>query len=247
MRPYPVEIPVQTLIGPTQPVGTPETRAVMISTATGSASWGGNTQKLGNATDTALFLGVRQWSDAVLVGAETVRTEDYGPATGTSGEQAERVARGQAPTPVMAVLSLTLDFNPSARIFTDPEHSPLILVPERVLTDAVQARRREQLEAAGAELISTGSGSPAEVIAALHDRGLVRLSCEGGPGVLGLFFSADLIDVLHLTLDPLATAPVEQPLVRMLRGTEPFAHRLELEDFRATADSSLFLRYRRRR
>ncbi len=247
MRPYPAEIPVQSLLGPIPPVGEPEIRAVFISTLAGSASTGGSTQHLGNATDTALLLGARQWSDVVLVGAQTVRTENYGPALGTVKEQAVRRSRGQSTAPVLAVITRSLNLDPSSRLFSNPEHPPMLLTPEASLTAPSMAERRQRLEKAGAELVSTGPGSPTDIMAALHGRGLLQISCEGGPGILGMMLSADLIDVLHLTLEPLVHAPVEQPLVHLPADARPFARRLELEDVQATADSSLFLRYRRRR
>lgn len=90
---------------------------------------------------------------------------------------------------------------------------------------------------APAELIP--ADSPEEMIQALHDRGLMRIACEGGPGVFNMMFGADLVDVLHLTVAPLISAPVGKHLVNDVNRW------MSLDHMSATEDGTLFLRYRR--
>lgn len=235
---FPTHIPARELIGESPAPGFREVRLVYISTLTGSASLGGSTGKMGNETDAELFQGVRQWSDAILVGANTVRREGYGAvAEGTEEQKASRRLANQSPAPVLAVISRSLDFPATA--------GQLALTPQSSLEDPALRGRRDDLESAGVELVSTGGGSAEEIIDALTSRGLHRIDCEGGPGIAALMLDADLIDVVHLTFEPVFTTPVEQPLLSLRPGMEGFQRRFGLEQAAPTADDTVFLRYRR--
>lgn len=218
MSHFPAEIATGDLIGPDRPT---ELRAVAVTTANGAARVDGDTGTMGNATDTALLLGLRDWADVVLVGAGTVIAEDY----------------GGSPTP-LAVVTRRLSLDPGARLFA--EGSPLLLVPQSSLDDPALAHRRALLTAAGATLVSTGSGTAGEIVAALHGLGHHRITCEGGPGLYSQLFRADLVDVLHLTVDPVLHSPAD---MQLLRGD--VHRRLALDHLAATADGTVFLRYRR--
>lgn len=124
----------------------------------------------------------------------------------------------------LAVVSRTL------RLGDRPLDDTIILTPRSSLADA-------PTDLSPAELVP--ADSPEEMIRALHDRGLKRIACEGGPGVFDMMFGADLVDVLHLTVAPLISAPVEQHLVN---GVNRW---VSLEHHSATDDGTLFLRYRR--
>ena len=69
---------LKDLLGPTSP--TPEilsVRAICASTLNGSATIDGRSKALGNDLDGKLLNALRDWCDVVLVGAETVRSENY--------------------------------------------------------------------------------------------------------------------------------------------------------------------------
>jgi len=217
MSHFPPEIAPADLIGP----DLPELRAVAVTTANGAARVDGDTGTMGNATDTALLLELRDWADVVLVGAGTVTAEDY----------------GGSPTP-LAVVTRSLSLDPGTRLFT--EGSPLLLVPQSSLDDAALTHRRALLTAAGATLVSTGSGGAEDIVATLHGLGHRRISCEGGPSLYSQLFHADLVDVLHLTIDPVLHSPADKQLL-----TGPVHRRLALDHLAATADGTVFLRYRR--
>ena len=216
---------IASLVGPTLPAGHPEVRAVMATTIAGSFTRGGTSRPLGNATDTALLLGLREWSDCILVGAGTVRAEGY----------------GFSPTP-MAVLSSSLDLDTSGALFTG---TVVVLCPERALHDATLAPRRRALATAGARLVSTGSGSAGEILGTLHRLGYARVTCEGGPGVYAALLSADLVDVLHVTVDPSLGAADGSAGLALRGPSEPL--RFTLESAEVDHGSMLFCRYRRAR
>ncbi|QGU04765.1 dihydrofolate reductase family protein [Corynebacterium comes] len=124
----------------------------------------------------------------------------------------------------MAIISRTLQLGDR------PPSDALILTPRSSLAHAPS-------NLSPAELIP--ADSPQEMIEALHARGLRRIACEGGPGVFNMMFAADLVDVLHLTVAPLISGPVDKHLVHDVNRW------LTLEHHSATDDGTLFLRYRR--
>lgn len=235
---------VNALIAADPQLGHAEVRGVAAMTLSGSATIDGTSGPLGNRTDQKLLSQLRQWSDVVLAGAGTVREENYF-GVRTSPEQAQaRVARGQSPVPPIAVLSRTLDLDPDAQLFTDTATRPLILAPDATLDDPATAEQREALTRAGAELVAIGGGTAAEIIGTLRGRGFTRILSEGGPVIFAELLDADLLDILHLTIDPVATAPVEKPLFTEPAAGGSHARRLTLEHTAATSDGTLFLRYR---
>lgn len=236
---------VRSLIGPIEHQSTHELRAIAVSTISGGVTVDGLSKSLGNATDFALLNALRIWSDALLVGANTARAENYFGVKVTEDQKQARMERGQQPVPPVAVISRSLEFDLSAQLFWNTETAPLILTPSSALNDDSLAQRRTALQAAGATLVDTGSGTAQDIVTALHQRGLNRIICEGGPGIYSMMFNADLVDVFHLTLDPQIHGPVEKHLFSHRPDGTKFSHRMALEDVRATDDSVLFLRYRR--
>lgn len=241
----PESIPAAELLGPLPDPDVREVRAVAISTIDGSAAISGNTQSMGNETDTELFQAARRWSDVILVGAGTVRDEDYGGVKVTAEQQSARVALGQSPVPPIAVLSRTFTLNPAMRFFTEATSPPLILAPHDSCVDPHLQGVREELEGVGARVLDCGDGSAQAIVNCLHDQGFNRIGLEGGPLVFGEMFAEDLVDVFHLTIDPILTSHLERPLLELPDTAASFTRHFTLEDVAATADGALFLRYGR--
>jgi len=82
-------------------------------------------------------------------------------------------------------------------------------------------------------------------VALLHDRGLGRILCEGGPTLLGALAVAGLLDELLLTVSPilLGGGPSEH-ILAVPGGLSP-ALRLRPVDV-LEEDGSVFIRARRR-
>ncbi|WP_291313719.1 dihydrofolate reductase family protein [Corynebacterium sp. UBA2622] len=215
---------IASLIGPTLPPRHPEVRAIMATTMFGAFTRDGTSGPLGNRTDSALLSGLRDWAGCILVGAETVRREGY----------------GRSPTP-LAVLSSSLNLDPASDLFGG---SVTVLCPERALHDASLAARRDALSAAGARLVSVGSGSAPEILDALRRLGHARISCEGGPGVYSSMLAAGLVDVVHVTVDPSISA-TDGSWGLELAGVTPFHHRYRIEAAEVDGGAMLFCRYRR--
>ncbi|MCP1387201.1 dihydrofolate reductase family protein [Corynebacterium sp. TA-R-1] len=219
--------PVDTaaLLGPVLPAGEPELRAIAVNALFGAFGREGTSEALGNDTDAALIRELRGWADVILVGAGTVEAEDYGPAD----------------TP-MAVLSTSLDLDPGLGIFHGARL--IVLTPEQSLTDDSLAANRTALEAAGAELVSSFGGTIREAVEALRREGYARILCEGGPGVYADVFAADLVDVLHLTIDP-SLSPADAPSGLELDGPADGVARFAFEDVTVEHNAMMFCRLRR--
>ncbi|QGU07566.1 5-amino-6-(5-phosphoribosylamino)uracil reductase [Corynebacterium occultum] len=243
--PRPETLPPEELLGPLPGPATAEVRAVAIATLNGAAALGGNTQAMGNATDSVFFHAVRAWSDVILVGAGTVREENYGGVILSEDQRQDRLNIGQDVLPQIAVLTRSLSLNPAARFFTEATSTPLLLVPHATFADPALASQKQALLAAGAEIIDCGDGGMRTVLETLRFHGFKRVDLEGGPRAFAEMFAEDLIDVFHLTIEPRLHAPIEHQLLNVSEGMPTFTRDLHLEHVGVTADGTLFLRYRR--
>ena len=209
------------------PDGTgPHVRANFVSSADGAVSLGGVSGGLSSPADKRLFGVLRDLADVVLVGAGTVRTENYGyPAYGPD-RRARRAGLGLAELPTFAVVSGSGDLDPGSRFFREARVRPLVLTgAERPgLADVADVVRMEDL------------GHAVDLLAG---RGLRRILCEGGPALYGGLTAAGLLDELCLSLSPVlaGTGPG-----RIAGGPPHPARGLALRHVLAE-DGMLFLRY----
>jgi riboflavin biosynthesis pyrimidine reductase len=195
------------------PPGRPFVRVNMISTLDGAVAFAGRSGPIGGAADRALFVALRSLADVVLVGAGTVRAENYGRARLPSALQALRAERGQAPLPAVAVVTRGGRLDWGGRLFTGAGEGPLplVIMPSGALTaeDARLAQgRAEVVEAGGA-----GTVDIALALAALAQRGARHVLCEGGPGLNTSLMAAGAVDEICLTLSPTLAGCVGGDLV----------------------------------
>ena len=213
-----------------------------IAALTGAATSKGTSSGLGNDTDFALLNALRIWSDAVLVGAETARKENYFGVRTTTQQREARRERGQAEVPPIVVMTKSLNFDTATQLFTDTRTPPLFAVPEDVLGDTEVSARARKIEQAGGVIVPMEGQDVSAVVAALHSRGLARIVCEGGPSLNAQLIGAGEVDVFHYTVSPRAVQPSE---LRLFAGVDtPSDRAFVLEAVHATSDSMLFLRYR---
>jgi riboflavin biosynthesis pyrimidine reductase len=180
--------------------GTPYLRANMVGSLDGAARLGGKSAPLSSEGDMRIFGVLRALCDLVLVGAETVRQENYRPAKARAAFADRRAALGQPPAPAIAVISRRLDLDFTAPLFTAPRVPTLVLTGSGPPDAALAAAR-----AAGAVVVTAGEGDGVDPVRAVREvaaRGFVRLLHEGGPRILAQFAAADLVDELCLTLSP---------------------------------------------
>lgn len=216
--------------------GQQHVRGIMVASADGAAQADGRARGLSGPADQALFAQLRAQADVIFVGAGTVRAEHYRGDRPSAPDQARRRARGLADAPRIAVVTRGCAFDPADPLFTDTLTRPLVIT-----AGSAPAERRAAL-ADRAEVLVVGEDDVdvAGALDALAERGLRRVSCEGGPMLLGQVAAAGRLDELSLTVSPLL---VGGPQMRVLTGaalSPPASLRLlgVLED-----DGFLFLRY----
>ncbi|MGW0181318.1 pyrimidine reductase family protein [Nocardia sp. NPDC003345] len=201
-------------------------RVNFVSTIDGAATGsGGVTEALGSPADKQVFHLLRDLADVVLVGAGTVRAENYGGAQTDPGRRRALSERGigghpEGTPPPIAIVTATAALDPGHRVLTTARTPTLVLT-----TAAAPAERREALAAAGAEVIEVGESviDPRTVPEVLAGRGLRRVLCEGGPQLFGSLAGAGLVDELCLTTAPLLTGGTAR---RISVSHEEFAWRM---------------------
>lgn len=170
----------------------------MVAGLDGTARFEGRVGALSTDADQSLFRRMRQIADVVLVGAETVRREHYGPVRLSDADQQSRLQRGQAAVPPLAVVSRALDLDWSAAAFAEA------VTPTIVITcEGAEPELRSEA-AQHAEVIVAGDARvrPAQALGALAARGYRVVLCEGGPHWLGELVAADRLDELCLSVSP---------------------------------------------
>ena len=217
----------------------PFVRVNFVASADGAVSVDGLSAGLDAPGDRAVFGLLRELADVVLAGAGTVRAEGYRGARTSPELRARRRGRGQAEVPPVAVVTASADLDPGSALFTDTA------VPPLVLTTAASAGPARERFGDLAEVVVVGDAdvTPAAVLAALAERGLPRVLCEGGPALFGSFAAAGLVDELCLSLAPqLAGAGPGRILEGPAAGAGAVA-RMRLASVLAH-DDGLLLRYR---
>ncbi|MFS4490180.1 pyrimidine reductase family protein [Dietzia kunjamensis] len=209
----------------------------MVTALDGTAAVGGRVGALSSRPDQALFPRMRQIADVVLVGAETVRREGYGPVRLSDEAQAQRRRSGKPATPPVAVVSRSLNLDGAASVFADaPEHAPTVVVT----CAAADLGRRAEVEEF-ATVIEAGEDrvDPIAAMRALSGRGLGVVLCEGGPTWLGELVAADRLDELLLSISPVMGG---DPLPVSVTPAGADMARFDLKGVMAES-GTLFLRY----
>lgn len=181
----------------------PWVRANMVASVDGAASLEERSGGLSGKADKLVFSLLRGLADVVLVGAGTARAENYRPARPLHDAALwPELRAGRTAAPPIAVVSRQLDLDVTAALIAEaPAESRTIVIT----TAAAPAERRKAAAAAGADVVIAGEDAvdlPA-ALAALTDRGHLRMLTEGGPRLLGQLVAAGLMDELCLTVSPL--------------------------------------------
>lgn len=209
----------------------------MVASADGAATIRGRTGELGSDADRLAFSRLRGWCDAILVGAETVRIEDYGPPRPTDETQQRRRARGLTAVPRLVVVTASCRLEPGARLFSAPDRRPVILTIEDTDPSALAAIR----EVADVRQVGHGRVDLTAALGHLRDEGVRHLLCEGGPTINAELIRLGLVDELFLTMTPQVVGASRRRIVE--GAIDHGARHLELVELREH-DGELLLRYR---
>lgn len=153
---------------------------------------------LSNDADLDRVDAVRADSDAILVGATTLRKDNPRLLVRAASRRDERIVRGLPPNPIKVTVTSRAEFDPTAAFFVTGDTEKLVYC----FTDAV-AEARCRL---GAIATVVDGGRPIEMCRISEDlgaRGVRRLMVEGGGKVFTQFLTAGLADELHLVVAPL--------------------------------------------
>jgi 5-amino-6-(5-phosphoribosylamino)uracil reductase len=180
---------------------------------------------------------LRAGSDAILVGAGTIRADNPVLLLRSPARREARIARRERPDPARVVISASGDLDPAARIFTTGENR-IVYVPS-----AAAAAVRDRLGGT-ADVVAAGD-PPAlgAVVADLAARGVARLLVEGGTSLHTQFLADGLADELVLAIAPFFIGDAAAPrFVQPGRFPWDAGHRARLTEVTRAGDMAV-LRY----
>ncbi len=214
--------------------GRPWVMVNFISSADGGTALHGRSSGLGDEDDKALFQAMRVVADVIMVGSGTVEAEDYRPVTLDDERRERRVAAGLSEVPLLAIVSGRLGFDPEARVFSDPEHRPM------VITGPEAEPAKLAMLGDSADVVFLDQVTPGRILDRLGAVGIIL--CEGGPTLVGQFVAEHLVDELNLTIAPTMLSGRSARVAHGPEAEPPLDMRLDRAMF---GDRSLFLRYLR--
>lgn len=147
---------------------------------------------LSTPADWREVMALRAASDAILVGAQTVRRDNPSLTLRDEALRRKRLAAGKPADPVKVTLSRSLRLDPVSNFFTAGD------APRIVFTDSDAPTPLEAV----AEVVRCSDLSAARVVTELEKRGIERLLVEGGAHTLGIFLDSGLIDTLRVAVNP---------------------------------------------
>jgi riboflavin biosynthesis pyrimidine reductase len=216
--------------------GQPWVRMMFIASLDGAVEVHGESRGLGSADDRLLIGVLRGLADGILVGAGTLRADNYRAIRPRAERRAWRTSVGLAEYPRLVVVSGGLNLDPAHPALAEAPVRPVIITH-----GSADDERRDALETVadvlvcGVDRVDLRAGL-AELRSAYR---LDHLLCEGGPSLFGALHAAGLVDEVCLTIAPLLAgagagriiAGPTGPLTKM-----SLAHAI-------TADDYLLLRY----
>lgn len=152
---------------------------------------------LSNAADLDRVDALRAQSDAILVGAGTVRADNPRLLVRSEERRAARTAQGRTPSPRKVTVTRHTRLDPSAAFFSTGECDKVVYCS----SGTVHANRARL--GSRATVVDAGARpSMRRVAEDLAATGVSRLLVEGGQGVHTQFLGAALADELHVVVAP---------------------------------------------
>ena len=186
-----------------------------------SAHANGTSRGLGGTADLRVLRTLRMQADCVLVGGRSARVEAYGAIRLPAAMSSDRVSTGRPAAPTLVIATFTGDLPTSV--------GPASALVMTTRTSPAHARLGEEW---GASMVMAGEHELdlAAGLAALAERGLTRVLCEGGPGLAVQLLEAALAGDYCLTTSPIEGAP-GAPRVPPVPDGMRRAHRLESGEY----------------
>lgn len=192
---------------------------------------------LSNADDFDRVDQVRADSDAILIGAGTMRADNPRLLVNSEDRRAQREAAGKSTYPLKVTVTKTGDLERELKFWHHGGDKVAYT------TDAAEDKLRERLKGL-ADVVSTGEELDfGALLDDLGKRGIQRLMVEGGGQIHTAFLSQDLVDEIHMAVAPLIVGQADAP--RFLHPADyPWAstRRMTLAEARPIGDV-VFMRY----
>jgi riboflavin biosynthesis pyrimidine reductase len=171
-----VELAAELGLRALAPPDRPAVALNMVASLDGRITVAGHARELANRADYELFHALRTATDAVLVGAGTVRAESYGPM--------DQLA---------VIVSNSLDLSPELGVLRAPGNRVVIVTGSE-----------GTLPPCAAEVAYLRTGDLREALRQLRSEyGVEAIDCEGGPRLNATLLPAGLVDELHLVVSPM--------------------------------------------
>ncbi|HEX5543090.1 MAG TPA: pyrimidine reductase family protein [Micromonospora sp.] len=213
----------------------PSLRVNFVTSIDGAVELDGYSAGLSNEPDKRVFGMLRMLCDALVVGAGTLRQEQYRALRLDERRRAWRREQGLAEFPTLVVVSRSLDLDPAQAAFADAPVRPLVLTHTAASVPAELAKVTDVIRAGDTDV------DLRLALAELRARGYRQLLSEGGPYLFGSLTSADLVDEVCLTVSPLLAGAGAG---RITAGPPSAPRHLPLRHVLA-AEGMLMLRYGR--
>jgi 5-amino-6-(5-phosphoribosylamino)uracil reductase len=167
---------------------------------------------LGTPEDLRMMQIIRKKSDAILMGASTLRTFKL-----------PLLIRGSEKQPLNVVLSHSLEgVSPRWKFFTEPSIRRVLFVIAKLSPSRRRAFERTS-EFVTLDKPTRKNTSARQIVRELESRGIRHLLVEGGGSVMWDFVSQNLIDEYYVTLTPRLLGGTEAPTLVDGAGFAPNA------------------------
>jgi riboflavin-specific deaminase-like protein len=196
-----------------------------------------------SARDKQRLLEIRALADAILVGRNTLETDQMAIDLPDERARQRRRQQGKSEYPLRVIVSRSGNISTASRVFEEGNAPILIYSTERMAS----SQRTLLSERATVHLSSSGELDILWLLRHLHEHYQVRsLVCEGGPTLVKTLAQADAIDEIYLTITAKIFGGAAAPGLTGLPGEFlPASRHFELIDI-DRGDSECYLRYRRK-
>lgn len=155
--------------------------------------------------DWAEVYALRAASDAILVGAQTVRADNPSLLIKDNAVREARTARGLSADILKVTISVSGNLDVNAKFFNAGDCKKIVFVGAHADRQSVEALKRV------ATVVSLTQITAAEVVGYLEKMGVEQLMVEGGGQILKMFLEQDAIDEFRLAVSPVVVADAGAP------------------------------------